>query len=378
MHRFIILSLTAILPALLFAQLQNPRGVPYDWKTDTSKNVIELSEFQVVLPRKSFPIIDFPDFVSETEGRTMFFEHEPVIAVEIDGRAKAYPLNMLTMHEMTNDTLSGVPILPTYCPLCNASVTYDRRFSVDGRGEILEFEVSGMLRRSDMVMFDRQTETWWQQLMGEGLVGKYAGESLDVVPSLVISVDEFFTRYPDGQILSTSTGTSSEERYGKNPYVHYDSIGNNPYGRFFDAADVDDQLPAMERVIDIEMGGERKIYPWTSIANAGVIQDKFDGLDVVFFHQSGTVSVMDAAEISQSRDIGSVTVFSPVLDNGDVLSFHRKRGRIVDKDTGSEWDITGRCISGELEGTELAIIPYGSHFAFAMLAFYPEVEIFGQ
>ncbi len=360
--------------APLSGQMQNPRDVPYDWKTDTSKHVIDLAELQVVLPKQSFPIIDYPAFVGKSDGMDMFYEHEPVIAAEINGRAKAYPLNMLTMHEMTNDTLAGVPILPTYCPLCNASVTYDRRFD----GQVLEFEVSGMLRKSDMVMFDRQTETWWQQLMGDGLVGKYAGESLDVVPSLIISVSEFFERYPDGQILSTQTGTSSMDRYGSNPYVRYDSICKIPYDRFFDASEVDARLPAMERVVDIEVDGQRKIYPWTEIRNAGVIQDELACESVVLFYQSGTVSVMDAARISESRNIGSVTVFSPVLEDGTRLTFHRKRGRIADRDTGSEWDITGRCISGELEGQQLQIFPYGNHFAFAMLEFYPDDEIYGQ
>lgn len=374
MRSLLTFCLLTITGATVVAQMQNPREVPYTWQTDTTKRVIELEELQVVLPRRSFPVIDYPAFVGKSEGTEMFYEHEPVISVEIDGRAKAYPLNMLTMHEMTNDTLSGVPILPTYCPLCNASVTYDRRF--DGR--VLEFEVSGMLRRSDMVMFDRQTETWWQQLMGEGLVGEYAGKSLEVIPSLIISVKEFFERYPEGEILSTETGTTSEERYGTNPYVSYDSIGNNPYGRFFDEGEVSDRLPAMERVIDIEVNGARKIYPWTAISSAGVVQDRVNDVDVVFFHQSGTVSVMDAAKISESRNIGSVTVFSPILDDGTALTFHRKRGRIADRDTGSEWDITGHCIEGELKGQQLDIFPYGSHFAFAMLAFYPDVAIYGE
>ena len=179
---FILTSLT------LKAQFKNPRDLPFEWSTDTTKSIVDLSEITIVVPRGTFPNIDHPPFLNMEEGLAAFYEHEPVISVDIDGTAKAYPLNMLTSHEMSNDTLSGVPILPTYCPLCNASITYDRRF----KGEILEFEVSGMLRNSDMVMLDRQTQTLWQQFTGEGLVGDHAGELLDIIPSLVLTVKEFF------------------------------------------------------------------------------------------------------------------------------------------------------------------------------------------
>jgi Protein of unknown function (DUF3179) len=364
-----------IFPFESLAQLQNPRGVEYVWNTDTTKRNVELSEIIMLLPQKSFPMIDFPAFVGKDEGMTMFFEHEPVISVEVNGKAKAYPLNMLTMHEMSNDTLGGIPILPTYCPLCNASVVFDRRFVHAGKDYILEFEVSGMLRKSDMVMFDRQTETWWQQLMGFGIVGDFAGEYLDIIPSLVISVEEFFTRYPNGQILSTKTGTTAEDRYGRNPYVNYDSIGHNPYDRFFDANDVDSRLPAMERVIDIRVGDDFKIYPWSKIAAKGVLQDNFKGTDIVFFHKSGTVSAMDAALIENSRDIGSVSAFSPYVDD-TKLDFKKKPNWFMDKQSRSKWDITGRCFKGKYEGEQLMIEPHGSHFAFAWLAFHPESEIY--
>lgn len=373
---FLFLLLPAlVLPNYSFSQLQNPRGVEYVWKTDTTNRNVELSEIIMLLPQESFPIIDFPAFVGKDEGMGMFFEHEPVISVEVNGRAKAYPLNMLTMHEMSNDTLGGVPILPTYCPLCNASVVFDRRFNNKGKDYILEFEVSGMLRKSDMVMFDRQTETWWQQLMGYGIVGDFAGESLDIIPSLVLSVNEFFTRYPDGQILSTATGTKAEDRYGHNPYVSYDSIGNNPYARFFDSEDVDSRLPAMERVIDIRVGDDFKVYPWTKIAEKGVLHDHFKGTDVVFFHKEGMVSAMDAAEIENSRDIGSVSAFTPYVDE-TKLDFEKKGDWFKDKQSGSRWDITGRCLKGKYKGKQLMIEPHGSHFAFAWLAFHPDSEIY--
>ena len=234
------------------AQLQNPKGLPYQWETDTTKRSVDLSEIIVVLPRKSFPAINYPAFIGKEEGMVAFYKYEPVISVSINSEAKAYPLNMLTMHEMSNDSLGGVPVLPTYCPLCNASVVYDRRLNHNGKDYLLDIEVSGMLRNSDMVMADLQTESWWQQLTGTAIAGELTGAKLEIIPSLVISVEEFFTRYPDGLILSPKTGTQAEKRYGTNPYEYYDSKSAMPNKYFFDYKKLDKRLPPMERVIDIE------------------------------------------------------------------------------------------------------------------------------
>lgn len=359
------------------AQLQNPKNLAYEWKTDTSNKNIDLSEIMMVLPRHSFPAIDYPAFIKREEAMNSFFAKEPVISVEINGRAKAYPLNMLTMHEISNDTLSGTPILPTYCPLCNASIVYDRRLLHNGKEYLLDFEVSGMLRKSDMIMADEQTQTWWQQLMGKAIVGKLQGAELTIIPSLVISVDEFFLRYPDGMILSPKTGSESENEYGKNPYINYDAADNTPYSRFFDSADVDMRLPAMERIVDFTVGEKSIVYPYSILKKKGVINDKFEGVDIVLFYQSGAVSVLDKSEIEKSKDVGSVTVFSPILDD-KVLEFHKSGKKIQDLKTRSYWDITGRCIEGPLKGRTLEPLIYSNHFAFAWLAFYPESQIYDE
>lgn len=362
----------------LEAQIQNPRDVVYEWNTDTTKHTIDLSELILVAPKGLFPIIDYPKFVGKEEGLEVFFEHEPVISVEINSFAKAYPLNMFTFHEMSNDTLAGVPILPSYCPLCNSGMVFDRRLTFENKEYTLEFEVSGLLRNSNLVMFDRQTETWWQQLMGDAIVGELAGAELNIIPSLIISVEEFFERYPDGLILSKETGyEKTMERYGTNPYYHYDSISKNPYSRFFDEENVDPRLPAMERVVDIQDEGKYKIYPFTLIAEKGVINDQFESKNVVLFYQAGTVSNMDDKELSKSKDVGSVTVFDPYI-NDQILTFKKKGNKFIDEQTGSYWDITGQCFKGKLKGKQLMIEPHSNHFAFSWLVFYPDSEIYGQ
>jgi hypothetical protein len=360
----------------LNAQFKNPRNLEFTWKTDTTISNIDLSEITLVLPKGTFPKIDYPAFLDKNGGLKEFFLHEPVIAVEIGGAAKAYPLNMLTTHEISNDTLGGIPILATYCPLCNAGVVFDRRIMVDGAEKELEFEVSGMLRKSDMVMLDTGTESLWQQFMGEAIVGKHTGVMLDVLPSLIITVEEFFNRYPAGQILSNQTTNEKlAGRYGNNPYVGYDAPGNSPREMFFDPSEVDSRLPAMERVIDIEVGGKYKIYPFSKVAKKGAVNDTFNDFHMVLFHGGEAVSILDTELLTESRTIGSVTVFEPVID-GKLYTFRKSKGKFKDEQTKSIWDITGLCTEGKLKGKQLRIVPHSNHFAFAWLAFFPDSEIY--
>jgi hypothetical protein len=359
------------------AQFKNPKKLPFTWKTDTIKHSVPLSEIQIVLPKGSFPTLDKPIFVDKTEGMEMFFAKEPVIVVEINGIAKAYPLNILTMHEIANDELEGVPILVTYCPLCNSGIVYNRVLNFNGTVETLEFEASGMLRNSDMVMLDRKTETLWQQLMGTAIVGEYNTAKLEVIPSIIISVEEFFMRYPFGIILSKKTGfAQAEKSYGYNPYKKYDKK-ENPISHFFNSDKVDKRLPAMERIVDVENGGDYKIYSFSSVAKKGVINDTFKTSKIVLFYKSGAISILDEKDISASKNVGSVTVFNAILEGG-LLTFKVKNNVFIDNETKSKWDITGHCNSGKLKGKQLQIEPHSNHFAFAWLAFNPESEIYKE
>ena len=357
------------------AQFKNPKKLPFTWKTNIKKHTVNLSEIMVVLPKGSFPKIDKPKYVSKQEAVTMFYGKEPVIAVSINGQAKAFSLNMLTTHEMVNDDLGGVPILATYCPLCNAGIVYNRQIKVKGKTEVLDFEVSGMLRNSDMVMMDTKTETLWQQLTGEAIVGNYTEATLTTIPSLIVSVDEFFTRFPMGQILSKKTGIAMAEKYyGYNPYVNYDSKAK-PISKFINPLNVSTRLPAMERVVDIHSDGKYKIYPFSAVAKKGVVHDDFKSAKIVAFFKSGTVSVMDKADITQSKDIGTVTIFKRIL-NGTEYHFKKVNNVFMDDNTHSKWDIMGYCFEGSSKGKQLEIEPHGNHFAFAWFAFHPRTKIF--
>ncbi|MGM5469717.1 DUF3179 domain-containing protein [Flavobacteriaceae bacterium LMO-SS05] len=353
---------------------QNPRQIETKWKTDLSKNSVPLDEFLTLLKPDQIPPINTPSFITIEEAKKTYFEHEPVIAIEINKEAKAYPLSVLMYHEIVNDNIGGVPIIATYCPLCNAAIAFNRNLEFNGQTYLLDFGVSGMLRKSDMVMWDRQTESWWQQFTGEALVGDLNGAELEFIPSLLISLSDFSKNYPNGKVLSTHNGLG-DVNYAENPYVNYDDINNKTPFLFKET--VDERLPAMERIVDVSFDGTTRIYPLTTIQKETVINDSINNNPLVIFYETKTLSVLDAKEIDKSKAVGAVTVFSPKVD-GKTLTFIKKGDSFFDKETNSEWTIAGKCIAGKHEGIHLETIRSGNHFAFAWFAFQPECEIYGQ
>ena len=246
-------ALIALLPLMGCAQSSGGEQAIPGFSTNTALRIIELSELRSGGPPKDgIPAIDNPHFVSQDEAAAWLADQEPVILLRIGDVARIYPLQIPTHHEIANDEFAGVPVTVTFCPLCYSAIAFDRRVATD-EGELLpDFGVSGMLRNSDPVMYDRQTETWWQQATGEGIVGQYAGERLTFVASPLISWKTFKDRYPDGQVLSRDTGFRRD--YGRNPYAGYDGQ-DSPIRRFFRGRP-DARLPAMERVVAVDFNNE--------------------------------------------------------------------------------------------------------------------------
>jgi hypothetical protein len=148
------------------------------WRTNTLERSIDLTEIVSGGPSKDgIPAIDQPNLISIADARSWLRDREPVIALELDGQARAYPLQILIWHEIVNDEINATPVAVTFCPLCYSALAFDRR--LDGR--TLRFGVSGMLRHSDMIMYDRETESWWQQFTGEAIVGELRGKKLHQV-----------------------------------------------------------------------------------------------------------------------------------------------------------------------------------------------------
>jgi len=336
-------------------------------KTDFRRRAVALEEIHSGGPPKDgIPAIDRPRFVTIEAAARWLDPREPVIVLERSGDARAYPLQILMFHEIVNDTVGGAPVTITFCPLCNASIVFDRNVA----GAVLDFGTTGKLRKSDLVMYDRQTESWWQQFTGRGIVGRYSGAELRQVPSTIAAFADFRKAFPRGRVLSRETGFSRP--YGRNPYRGYDRIGDMPF-LFTDP--VDPRLPAMERVLGVAAHGVVRVYPFTTLSAIRVVNDQVGSEPIAMFTAAGMLSALDAEVIRDSRRIPAAAAYS--RRSGDrTLSFELRGERIVDRETGSEWDLFGRAVAGTLTGARLQPADSGVHFAFAWLAFNPQSEIY--
>lgn len=363
----IFLTITSPITVLAQDDLSEILKAYPDWQTNFDKKAIDLSELMSGGPPKDgIPAILNPKFETQSEAGGWLNDNEPVIALQIGGEAKAYPLSILIWHEIANDKVGGVPAAVSFCPLCYSALVYDRRI----HGIEPYFGVSGLLRNSDMVMYDDVTESFWQQFTGEAIVGDMVGSKLELIPTQIISFKQFKDAYPGGLVLSTDTGY--ERDYGRNPYVGYDDIDQKP---FLFRGKEDDRLPPNEKVIAIKDGDINKAYPYSITMEKRVINDKVGDRNIIVFHGEGAVSALDESNISDSKEAGSTGVFNPVLEN-KVLTFRYENGYFFDVQTGSKWDVTGKAIDGMHTGKQLGRIKHGDYFAFAWFAFRPETEIF--
>lgn len=282
------------------------------WETDFTRHTVPLDEFLSGGPGKDgIPAIDAPRFVSVSEASEFLEAREPVIEVAIDGQARAYPLQILIWHEIANDTLAGTPISVTFCPLCNTSIVFDRRLD----GMTLDFGTTGNLRFSDLVMYDRQTETWWQQFTGEGVVGELAGKELEKIPSAVVAWESFAAEHPDGEVLSRETGFSRP--YGQNPYSGYDDVDSPP---FFPVANPDDdRLQPKERVVYVERGDEAVAVPFSFLQEERAVEVEVGGDKLEVEWREGVRSALGDSSIAEARDVGSAEV--RLAETGERVPF---------------------------------------------------------
>ncbi len=309
-------------PPLIGTAAANPSWWKLEWsRTDFSRSSVEFSEIMSGGPPKDgIPPIDDPKFKPVSEV-TDLGDDEPVIGLVINGDKRGYPLRILMWHEIVNDVVGGVPVAVTFCPLCNAAVVFDRR--VDGR--ILEFGTTGKLRNSDLVMYDRETESWWQQFLGEAIVGAMTGKRLEFLPARIESYARFRDRAPDGKVLVPSF--FSMRRYGKNPYEGYDSLSQP----FLYRGELPDGIAPLARVVTVG----KEAWALSLVRE----RKRITTGDVVITWEPGQASALDTEIIAEGFDVGNVVVQRPKA-------------------------------SGELED-----IVYGVDFAFAFHAFYPDAPI---
>jgi len=299
-------------------------------------------------PKDGIPSIDDPKFVSAID-ETSVSDEDFVIGVNINGESKAYPLSIMVWHEIVNDYVGGVPVSVTYCPLCFTNQVFERIID----NQVVEFGTSGKLYNSNLVMYDRLTDSQWSQALGIAIVGEMTGYELQRVPFDVIEWKDWKSIHPDTLVLTTDTGYI--RAYGVDPYGDYYTTP----GILFPVENRDDRLHPKEIIIGLENDGIYKAYVQADIESTTIINDKINGQAILL----------------TSQFTGNARVFDRVI--GDkILEFKFVDEKLIDVETNSEWNYEGLSVAGELEGTQLTRLPSDPGFWFEWIAFHPSSELY--
>ncbi|MCP3994667.1 MAG: DUF3179 domain-containing protein [bacterium] len=315
-------------------------------------------------PPDGIPPLDSPVFIDVAAAGEVFNDAEPVVVIDIEGDARAYPVQVMIWHEIVNDTVGGVPVSVTYCPLCNSAVSYRREI----RGVETTFGTSGRLFSSALVMYDRATETLWTHFDGKAVVGMLAGEQLEVIASPLMSWADFRDVYPTGLVLDPDA-TGFVRQYGRNPYFGYDDETTAP---FLFTGSVDDRAAAKQRVVGVSLDGESAAFTLQAISGdvAAASQASVAGTDLVILWKGGQSTALEEERVDTGRDVGSVGVFLPVVE-GQALTISAADGVFKDAETGSTWNVAGEAVDGELEGSRLERVAHLDTFWFAWATYQP-------
>ena len=320
-------------------------------ETNGVKHLISLDKIKGGGPPKDgIPSIDNPIFAGILDSNFMS-DSDIVIGLDINGETKAYPLFILVWHEIVNDKVGDTPVSVTYCPLCYTSQVFERIID----NQEVEFGTSGKLYNSNLLMYDRLTESYWSQALGMAVTGELSGYQLDLVPFDLITWGDWKTLHPDTLVLTTDTG-------------HIRSYATDPYGNYYTEPRImfpvehsDDRINPKEIILGFHQNDIYKAYKQNDIESNIVINDSI-----------GKTPIMLVSLFSQNS-----RAFERIIDD-DILDFVYSNDKIFDSQTNSEWNYDGLAISGEYEGRQLNRMTIEPGFWFEWVAFHPNTLIFGD
>ena len=317
------------------------------------------------VPPDGIPPIDDPRYES-VQDVDWLNPDEAVLVAEIDGHARAYPVQIMIWHEIVNDVLGDRPLAVTYCPLCNSGVAFDRRLGDD----VLDFGTSGALYQANLVMYDRQTESLWTQFDGRSVVGTRVGDQLDRVPVATVAWREFRDQHPDGTVLARSL--TNPKPYGRNPYNAYDQRTTAIPGFF--TGEPDGSLAPYERIVGLERNGDAVAVPHRALAEAGTAAVAVDGTDVSVWHLPGMASPLNDSDVAGGDDIGSTRAYHAEV-RGRATEFRRRGDQFIDAATGSTWNFLGEAVDGPMQGERLRPVVHVDTFWFAWATFHLDTQL---
>ena len=321
-------------------------------------------------PKDGIPAIDNPQFVSAQNPNDIEWltNEESVLIYEGEATIRIYPIQILTYHEIVNDMVDGLPIAVTYCPLCNTGVAFS---AIDHEGTVLDFGVSGMLRYSNMIMYDRQSESWWQQATGRSIAGDYAGAELPILPLNLVSWEQAvdWAAELDKPLEVLSQDTGHNRLYGRNPYPGYDQ-SNFPF--LYQGPELSDDFQPFERVLSVQHKDRWAYITFSELAMKGIAVQNIAGDPILFVYEEGVSSPLDQATVHGGRDIGSVQAFLALDGDRAIAPVLRPDGFIADQNGTGLWSKKG--LSQIAGGNRLLPLSSVNHFWFSWSAFLAELE----
>ena len=247
-------------------------------------------------PKDGIPSIDDPRFISVGEADRWLDDDEFGAAVLHKGVERFYPFQILVWHEIVNEVVAGDPVLITYCPLCGSVIGYERTI----KGETVEFGTSGKLYNSNLVMYDRLTDSYWTQIEGRAVIGDLTGTELKLFPVEVLMWGDWKATYPDSEVLSRETG-------------HVRVYGHDPYGNYYSSREIifpvendDNRLHPKAVIFGIEIGGSAKAYPESALKAFPEVRDEINNVPLSIMRDSTgivTITRLDTNErVPHERD----------------------------------------------------------------------------
>ena len=313
-------------------------------------------------PRDGIPSLSDPGLTDVATAAQWVEDKEPVLLLNYNGTVRVYPVQVLMWHEIVNDTIDGEPVGVSYAPLTNTAIAFHRK----NFDTVLTFGTTGRIRFSNPVMYDRQTESWWQQATGKGIVGTYAGDQLQLLPVSILPWSEVERNFPQAEVLSRDTGY--DWPYGTNAYEGYDT-SDGPF--LYVGPELTPQYELFERVLAVRVADEIRPFSYKQMWDEKVLTEQVGGREIALFWQAGTASAVDASAVAIGRDVGSANAYFPQINDRSLTFFHDGQ-EIRDRETGSTWSLSGVALEGELEGSRLESPISFQHFGYSWFAFKNE------
>jgi hypothetical protein len=314
------------------------------------------------------PALNNPIMIPAEE--STYLPNEPVFGIYINGDARAYPLRIMDWHEMANDVVGGVPVSLAYCTLCGAGIAFDGRVST---GDTYTFGSSGLLYRSNKLMYDRQTRTLWNQLTGEPVLGDLAGTDLklDLLPIVLTTWQAWKAQHPDTIVLSTDTGYSRPYEPGA------------AYGEYFSSSDTmfpvwqrSNQLEDKERIYALNIDSIPKAYPLNILIDKKVVNDDLNGTPLVLIAERGPV------EVEGQQIFGKEVTYDSgaevrAYDRGEETFSPGPNPETVIDSSGKLWIITEEALIGPT-GEKAPRVNGHLAYWFGWYTFFPKTLVFGD